>query len=67
MGKSINDDYSQAACSNGEVMVYRTSRREALGRFFVKPNPSTASAPVVKAQWCSGFPGIVIGLDSSSR
>lgn len=58
----------QAACSRGEVMLYSVSRREALRRFLaISEAGPKASASIAKAEWCTGFPGIVFGLDSLSR
>lgn len=54
----------QASCSGGEVMLYCASRRKALNRFNSSPDASKA---IVKAQWYTGFPGIIFALDSLSR
>lgn len=55
----------QAACSSNEVMLYRVTRREVLRRLFASPKDEQAR--IVKVQWCTGYPGIVFGLDSLSR
>jgi len=58
----------QAACSSNAVMLYRVSRREALRRLFASSKDGlSAHSRIVKARWCTGYPGIVFGLDSLSR
>ncbi|XP_015367893.1 PREDICTED: uncharacterized protein LOC107164548 [Diuraphis noxia] len=48
-------------------MLYCVTRREVLKRLFVSSKDVlNAQDRIVKIKWCTGHPGIVFGLDSSS-
>ncbi|XP_050433201.1 uncharacterized protein LOC126841031 [Adelges cooleyi] len=61
----FDSNYFLAASSSGGVILYNVRRQEALRRYLASASV-LVSPSIVKAQWCTGHPGIVFALDSLS-